>query len=219
MKKYFTIITLAVMMFILLCGCSAKGENTDDLLYKKGLELVHRMDMMAESEEYIKLVSASTELREIISGIGEDNYSQPNGVYKITIPKEVLESVFVGSEITEIPVELKTEIEKRFITAIPSRINALNGSMVLAATSIVTSGDSFINEELTNNTLYIYLFDGKYSAMVSFFPGNENIVGASACFVINDFLNQVSSDSEMSEWLTKYLSLADCEIEKVEIAK
>ena len=55
--------------------------------------------------------------------------------------------------------------------------------------------------------------------MVSFFPGDENIIGASACFVINDSLNQISSDSEMSEWLTKYVSLSDCEIEKVELAK
>lgn len=219
MKKYFTIVTVSVMLIVLLGGCSAKGQNTDTLLYTKGLKLVHRMDMMAENEEYIKLLSASTQLEEVIREIGEDNYSEPNAVYKITIPKGVAASVFVHDEITEIPEELKIEIEKRFIATISSRINALKGSLVLAASSVVTSSDSFIHEGLINNTLYIYLYEGKYSAMVSFFPGNENIVGASGGFVINDSLNQISSDSEMSEWLKENVSLVDCEIEKVELAK
>ncbi len=230
MKKYFTIIVVSVMLFILLCGCSTKsentdtvlstkGENTDIVLYTKGLELIHRMDMMAENENYINLMSASAELKEIINGIGNNNYSEPNAVYKITLPEGATASVFEDGEITEMPEEIKTEIEKRLLTVIPSQVNALNGSTVLAATSIITFGDSFINEDLNNNTIYIYLYEGEYSAMVSFFPGNENIVGASAYFVINDSLNQISSDSEMSEWIKKCLPLTDYETEKVELAK
>ena len=219
MKKYFTIIAVSVMMLVLLCSCSVKSENTSTLLYIKGLELIQRMDIMAESEEYINLVSASMELGETVRKIGEGNYSEPKAVYKITIPKEAAASLYMGDKITEVPEELKREIERRFIVSIPTRINALNGSKFVAATSVVTLGDSFINDDLKNNTLYIYLYEGEYSAMVSFFPGNENIVGTSAGFVINDSLNQITSDSEMSEWIAEYASLVDCEIEKVELAK
>ncbi len=219
MKKYFTIVTVSVVLMVLLGGCSEKVENADALLFTKGLELVNRMDMMAENDEYINLISASTQLGDIVREIGEGNYSEPNAVYKITIPKGVAASVFVKDEITEMPEELKTEIEKRFITAISSQINALNGSSVLAASSFVTSSDSFIHEGLINNTLYIYLYEGEYSAIVSFFPRNENIVEAYAGFIKNDFLNQISSYSEMSEWLKEYVPFDDYEIEKVKLAK
>lgn len=55
--------------------------------------------------------------------------------------------------------------------------------------------------------------------MVSFFPGDENIVSTFASFVINDSLNQIASDSEMSEWVSQYMNLMDCEIERVKITK
>lgn len=219
MKKYFTIIAISVMLLILLCSCSVESENTGTLLYTKGLELIQRMDIMAESEEYINLVSASPELEETISRIGEGNYSEPKAVYKITIPKDAAASLYMGEKITNVPKELMKEIERRCIAAIPTKINALNGSKFVAATSVVTLGDSFIKDDLKNNTLYIYLYEGEYSAMVSFFPENENIVGASASFVINDFLNQITSDSEMYEWIAEYVSFVDCEIEKVKLAK
>ncbi|WP_202708895.1 hypothetical protein [Sporosalibacterium faouarense] len=214
MKKYFIIVTL--MLTVLLGGCTANNENVDALLYTKGLDLVHRMDIMAENDKYIDLMFALTQVGENIREIGKGNYSKPNEVYKITIPKGLEIYDFVGSDMTGIPEEIKTEVEKRFIATISSRVNALNGSLVLAASSAITSSDSFISEGLDNNTLYIYLYEGKYSAIVSFYPGNENIVGASANFVLSDSLNQVSSDSEMLEWLKKYASLVDCEVEKVE---
>lgn len=219
MKKYLTIIAISVMLLVLLCSCSVKSKNTDTFLYTRGIELIQRMDIMAESEEYINLVSASTELGETVNKIGEGNYSEPKAVYKVTIPKEAAASLYMGDKITKVPEELKKEIERRCIAAIPARINAFKGSKFVAATSIVTLGDSFINDDLKNNTLYIYLYEGEYSAMVSFFPGNENIVGASAGFVINDSFNQITSDSEMSEWIAEYVLLVDCEIEKVKLAK
>lgn len=219
MKKYFAIITVPVMLLFLLSSCSVKSENIDALLYTKGLELIQRMDIMAESEEYINLMSASTELGEVISRIGEENYSEPKTVYKIIIPEEAVTSRSFEGEITGVPEELKKEIERRFISAVPVQANASKGSIFVAATSIITTGDSFINDGLKNNTLYIYLYEGEYSAMVSFFPGKENIVGASAGFVINDSLNQITSEAEMSEWIAEHVFLGDCEVEEVELGK
>ncbi len=212
MKKYFTIVTVTVML-IVSGACFAKGKDPDALLYTKGLELIHRMDLIAESKEYTNLFSNSIELKAIVEKIGKVDYSDPKAVYKVTIPKGVATSVFVRDDITKIPEELKVEIEKRLVATISPQINALRGSMVLAAASIVASSDGFIHKKLSDNTLYIYIYEGEYSAIVSFIPGNENIVWAHASFVINDSLNQVSSASQMSEWLKENVSLVDCEIE------
>ena len=177
------------------------------------------MDIMAESEEYISLVSVSLELEEIIRIIGEGDYSTPKVVYKITIPKGAAAFLYMGDNITKVPELLKEEIERRNIAAIPTKINTFNGVQSVAATSLITLGDSFINGDLKNNTLYIYLYEGEYSVIVSYFPGSESIVNATAVFVINDTLKQISSDSEMSEWIAEHISLVDCEIEKIELVK
>lgn len=218
MKKHLISVTIFVLMIVVLAGCSAKDGNVDALLYTKGHELVKRMDKMAENQDYIKLISSSMELEEIIREIGKKDYSQPRGVYKVIIPKG-LGPNFAYGDISGMPEDLQKEIEKRFVVTTPSRVNALKGATVLAASSVITSSDNFIQQGLTNNTLYIYLYEGEVSALVSFLPGSENIVGASASFVINDSLNKVSSDSEMSQWLKEHSYILDFEVEQVEIVK
>lgn len=214
-KKYFAILAISLVLFILLCSCSAKSKNTDILLYSKGLELIQKMDIMAESKEYVTIMSASPELEETIKIIGEGNYSEPKAVYKITIPKGTEASLYMGDNVAKVPKVLEEEIERRSIASIPSRINAFSGVKSVAATSLVTLGDSFINDVLKDNVIYVYLYEGEYSAIVSFLPGSENIVNATAAFVINDTLKQITSDSEMFEWVAEYISIPDCEVEEV----
>lgn len=219
MRKSFIIIAMITMFIILLSGCSIKDENTDTLLYVKGLELVEKMDKMVKSEEYLNLMSVSPELVETIKRIGEDKYFEPKMVYKITISEKATEALYKGFKIAELPEELRKEVNRRLITGIPYQINAFKGSVFVAASSVAATGDSFISDGLKNNTIYIYIYEGEYSAMVSFFPGDENIVSTFASFVINDSLNQITSDSEMSEWVSQYMNLMDCEIERVKITK
>ena len=89
----------------------------------------------------------------------------------------------------------KKELEKRSINSISTRINALQGSTSILATSFLVLEDSFNIDNLENNTLIVYLYEGKYLAMVTFVPGTENIVGASASFVISDSLSQINSET------------------------
>lgn len=210
---------MITIFIILLSGCSIKDKNTDALLYGKGLELVERMDKKAESEEYLNLMSVSPELVETIKRIGEDKYFDPKMVYKITISEKATEALYKGFKIAELPEELRKEVNKRLITGIPNQINGFKGTVVVASSSVTQTGDSFISDGLKNNTIYIYIYEGEYSAMVSFFPGDENIVSTFASFVINDSLNQIASDSEMSEWVSQYMNLIDCEIVRVKITK
>ena len=175
--------------------------------------------MMAESDEYVSLVNPTMEISDIIKDIGDNNYSKPKSVYKVTVPKEAVSFIFMDEErFNKLPEEMKKELEKRSIKSIPTRINAQQGSTSFAATSLFTLEDSFI-DDIENNTLFVYLFEDEYLAMVTFIPGNENIVGASASFVISDSLSQINSDSELATWVAEKLYLKDCEVEEIKIAK
>ncbi|WDV46278.1 hypothetical protein PV797_00955 [Clostridiaceae bacterium M8S5] len=102
------------------------------------------------------------------------------------------------------------------LAAIPSNINASSGHLYFISSSMLNSFDGFIHEGLIDNTLYIYIYEGDYSVIVSFASGNENIVWSSANFIKTGSLNQISSDLEMLEWLKKYAFITDCKVEKIE---
>ncbi|WDV46277.1 hypothetical protein PV797_00950 [Clostridiaceae bacterium M8S5] len=93
MKKSLAIVVVTLMLSVLVGGCSTKLEETNALLYKKGLKLIEKMDRKAENEEYIKLMDDSAELQVTISKIGEGNYNSPKGIYKVSFPKGLTSSI------------------------------------------------------------------------------------------------------------------------------
>ncbi len=95
MKKYFTFIVVFMIVLILLCSCSPQTANTKALLYSKGLDLIQKVDMMAESDEYVSLVNPTTEASDIIKEIGDSNYSDPKSVYQVTLSKESVAFIFM----------------------------------------------------------------------------------------------------------------------------
>ncbi|MEA4822852.1 MAG: hypothetical protein VB111_01895 [Clostridiaceae bacterium] len=124
--------------------------------------------------------------------------------------------MFSEYEGIELPEELRNEVEKRLISAFPTRINALNGATVLAATSMLNSSDVFIGKGLTHYTVYIYIFEAGTPISVTFIPGSDNVVSANSSFIINDILKEIESGTDLKEWLREYANLSDCDVSEVQ---
>ena len=220
MRKIFAYIMMLAMMLALLSGCTqapagSAATDTDTTLYQKGLSLIAKMDMMAESEEYISMLSASAEMDAVVSEIGARDYSAPTAVYKLNISKTEMMTAFLNEAGAELPEELMPEVEKRFFASLPSQINGLAGASVLAAASIVTAGDCFDCADLADNTLLLYLFEDGGAAVVSFIPGSDNAVSATGTFIINDELSAGVDDEELNAWLQEALLYYTCQAEKI----
>ncbi len=205
----------AVVLFIPLCACSVGAVNNMDPLYKEGLESVQIVDKMAESEEYITLYTANNPISEIIKEIGKQDYKAPKATYKVTVSKEALDKATLAQGVTNLPEEILPDVRTRMFTSIPSRLNALNGAETLAATTCITSGNCFIAENVTDYTMYFYLYDGKYAAAVAFIPYENNIVSSNTTILVNETINNVTSKEDFTKWIMENANLADCVVEKI----
>lgn len=213
MKKF--IVSLgAIFTAFALCGCSVNAVNKNDSLYDRGMSIIEKMDSMAESQDYISLFTGEGTITDKIKSMGEGDYSAPKAVYKITITNAELDRYIQGDNDVELSEELQEEVRKKVVASIPTYINAMNGAETLAASSIITTGDSFLSDESTYQ-IYFYLYDGEYSAAVSFVPNDEGIVNATGVFITNEALNEVKSPENMAQWLMDYANIIDCEIEEM----
>ena len=197
-------------------GCTVNSVSDGDF-YQKGLNLVGKMDDMAECDDYITLLSSSQDMNSIIKEIGGNDYSKPKAVYKVTVTTEEIDSIFLGEagEDVDLPSEILSEARKRLVLSFPSRINAMEGAYAVASTSILTTSESFISNAGEDCSLYFYIYDGGYSACVTFVPGENNITSATGYFIINDDLSNVASQDEFSQWLFDITRLIDIEVEDV----
>lgn len=191
---------------LLLGGCSAKGqENSDELMYEKGLALLNKMDEMATSQEYRKMFTSSEELVGTVEKIAQQDYSAPEAVYKLTMGEDawkVIERMeqeeMVGS-LSGLSEELKAELLDRLLKSVTNQLNAANGSAVLGATSIFTSSDSFLCKGLTDRTAYFYLYGNDCAGVVVFIPRSDGVAEATASFVINEALGSMASEEKFNE--------------------
>lgn len=210
MKKIITTITVIFLLFS-LSACGTKSANNLSLT-DKGLSLIGEVDRLAECEEYISLYSASDEIAGVIKGIAENEYTEPKAVFVIpNLDEIVLQSMFYE---IKLPAEVEVMVKSRFALAIPTQINAMNGTINVAATSILNHSGSFIYEGLKDTTTYLYTYDAANSFMVTFTPNDENIVNANVTVIVNEELAKCSTADEVMKFLKESLNF-----EKVSVSE
>lgn len=197
-------VTAAMICILAVTGCNtapAPGSTgyskpAPTALTDKGLALIGIVDKLAECEEYTALHTSSPELAGIIKGIAEQDYTGPQGVFIIeNLNSMLFERILLEAKL---PADIEEIVKSRFVSALPSQINGMNGAETLAATSILNYEDSFIFEDLKSPATYLYTYGNGYSFMVSYTPNDENIVNVGVMVVVNDPLSKCSTIEDVT---------------------
>lgn len=211
-----TAIMAVLALALLLPGCAKKPADAAAALPNQGLSLIANMDTLASSKGYAGAMSASSELTETVARMGEGDYAAPKGVYRLSFQKDMIAEL-LGGEGFELPETLNAWVESRAYISISSQITARSGASTLAAASCVSYSESFLCPELTAPTLYLYQYDGAYSAMVSFLPGQDGAAYGTALFVPgDDALMAAGSAGEIAAWINEAIGFAQVGVETVD---
>ncbi len=175
------------------------GEQKDNSLYQKGLDVVALMDEMVKNEDYVKLYTANTAISEIVNSLSEMDYQSPKNVYKLNIAAESILSAMMdmsGGMLSEgMSDELSRAVEQKVIGTVTTQIIAMSGAENLAASTVCTANQLFINHTMTEDVIYIYMYENAVPVAVTFIRGDEGIVSATGHFLLNE---EMKSDSEES---------------------
>ena len=177
------------------------------------------MEEMADSDAYVSAIGASSELSDIIKSIGSGDYTAPDKVFKAAVPDGVSAVTFEanGMETSGMSERLLSELDKRVVSAAATRLNSLDGATTLAATSVLIASDNFLCEGLDSAVTYIYHFTGTASVMLTFLPGDENIVSASGFFIMNDLFDGVTEE-DIADLLAERAYLPNCEVHQLQMS-
>lgn len=176
----------SLVLLVAACGGGTEAESGEKPLYERGLEVVSLMAEMAGSDAYLSAYSDSEEIREILSGAGAGDFSSPEAVYRVKLPAGALWGLAQMPASGELTEPLREEIESKIYSAFVSQINAMGGTASLAAASICTAGTLFVDKGLTENTLYLYVFENAVPAAVVFLPGEDGAVSATGMLILYD---------------------------------
>jgi len=206
------LLSAAILFALAACGSEPAGEQ-EKSLYDRGLEIVSLLSDMASSREYISLLTGGEEINRILAEAAEGDFSSPKTVYKVTAGEDFF-SALEGEldSLDSLPDTLRENVRTRLFTSVVTQINAMAGADTLAASSICTAGKTFVSSELTENVIYIYIYENAVPAAVSFSMGEGGAVSASGTLLLYDGFTAGSIEE-----VTQLLSQFGMTVEEVEL--
>ena len=203
MKKKFIVI-LTVIMILSLTACGTKKEQVS--IYEQGLEVVALMDEMVDSQSYVQMFTGNMQISEVIQSNTSGDYSEPLVVYEVVLKNDNFLGLLGNDETQEsMSDELKEIINKKINASVITQLNAYGGSENLAASTICTAGISFVNNEVKEDIIYIYVYENTAPVAVMFLQEGNDIVSANGTFMFGEeFINLTEEGiSELFEGLYK----------------
>ena len=210
MKKRIIIIFMAVMIFG-MTACGTKKEQVS--LYEQGLEVVTLMDEMADSQSYVQMFTGNTQISELIQSNTNGDYSKPQAVYEVMLQKDNYQGLLENEETqTTMSDELKGIISKKVNASVITQLNAYGGSENLAASTICTAGISFVNSEVKEDVIYIYVYENTAPVAVIFLKEGNDIVSANGTFMFGEELANLTKESISQLFEGLYVTVREVEM-------
>lgn len=189
MRKIISIfLSLTIVLALAGCGNAANNDtpNMPKSLYEQGLEIVQVMSEMTQKEEYVDIYTGSSEIKTIIQNIGTGDYSSPKAVYAISVTDDNWDAMEELNGLNSASKELKTFLTQRVFGSLMTQINGRSGVENLAAASVCTVSKTFVDENATDDVIYLYTYENAIPVAVTFVIGENHSVSASGVFVMYD---------------------------------
>jgi len=192
------LLALALALAI-ISGCYK--EDTEEA-YAHGLDLIELMDEIAESEICKEVFSADEKSMDLIKQAGAGDYTSPVAIYEIKLSSRTLEALTSYRADGSLSTNLQNYLNDKATLAVANYINAGGGTSAIAAASLCSVQTSFYCEDVTSDTIYLYLFENGFPVIVSFITCEKSAVYASGSFIMNSGFD-ASSESALSQYLSK----------------
>lgn len=189
----------------------AGEKEYDSVLYDQGLEISALMSEMASNPDYLRTLTGSQEVLNVLSGAAAADPRAPKAVYEIVVSEDALMELLGVSSTEGMSEALKDNLIARSYAAVGPQINAVGGVNNLAASSMCTVGLSFVDPGFSGNALYLYAYEDGAPVLVSFSANQDHVVSASGCFILGD-----SIQAESKEEIRGYFAQFGTEVKEIQ---
>lgn len=211
-----------LFLLILISGCGGNKSSVKDInqfFIQEGVFMTSEMKLLAQSGEYKQLFGAPAELQEITDQIAQGDYEMPQKVILMKLPSSLITNfaAMLGEDL-----KLSEEMEERMSyringTLFASFINSRYGPDILAATSTLSWGKSYIQPKgWTDNVLLWLQYDGDYSSLVSFNKSGDGVISGTSTFIKTETMDTMEP---LKDEFEKYLKESGLDLDITEFSQ
>ena len=192
MKKNFIICLL--ILTVLFTSCSGKSRSVEDC----SADVISLMSEMLKDENYAKSYNLSQSCNDTVEEMKAADYSDPIAIYELSVSaKDLLSSCDISTD--NMKTDLKDYLTSSAYTSFASFINRKAGVDAITISAVYNAQQSFVCNDITENKLLLYVYEGGNPIIVSVLPGDSGAVRITGNFIINEsFLTDSEENIEKS---------------------
>ena len=211
MKNGICALLLALILILSVFPLASCSKETTPL-YERGEEIVSLMGDMLYDDEYLKMHGYTDDCSEALEALRSGNYSKIFAVYEIEADLNEIRVNGRDFELSNVSEELRTYCIDKAVITFSSTINTKAGLDSVLISTFTNAQSSFVNTEVEESKLYLYVFDDGCPIAVAFVKGEDNTFRATGSFIVND--NFMTDEPESIE-----SSCLECGMREVKVTK
>lgn len=176
------------LLLAALCMLGMTQALAEDELLDRAQAMAAKLDRLANSLEYVAMVSGNKEIAMLVVQWMEHPHSELTAAYRMTISQEQVDAMLTlgGIDAATLPQEIRREIRKRLVTSAALRLNARTDVAALTAASVLTTTTAFQTEEMTEAYICLLFYKDAAPVLVSFCPGEAGVSTATGSYLAVD---------------------------------
>ena len=199
MKKFFAFM---LALLLALCPVAALAGNW---YAEKSLILAERMHTLASDEAYVTTFTTEDNLIAHIGALAGSDFSAPVEARMLSLPDAgsaaalmSMLSMASGGEMAQLSETASAEIIRRLPGTFVSAINGQFGVTMVAASSILSTSETYIMPEDFRPGVLFLQYPGEYSVAVAFSQSGEETVSASAMPIYSEVIQELAASDDLS---------------------
>jgi hypothetical protein len=157
---------------------------------------------MAASDDYIDMVTEGniSAHEKLIAEVRAVDYSAISAVYELELPREQLFLKLYGVHLgmDELSEAVEDKLSYGLGSELATHINGKDKLTSVAVSSIYTARKTFVDKSIEENRYLLYTLEGGYPVLVSFMPGEDGAVYATANMILSSGFEAADAEQILS---------------------
>ena len=206
-------ISIGLLMGILLMTMFTSCNKTPKSIVEYGEDVISLMAEMVDDEAYGSLYNLPAAYDKTISNLRNGNYSKSSAVYELLISEdELFELIDTPIDKESFSEDLYKHVRSSAYASLATLINQKGGVEAIAVSVAFAAQKSFVNKEMDESKVYLYVFEKGCPVLITFVEGEDGSFRAIGNFIINDTF--VTDDEQSIIESCKTLGINDVTVKK-----
>ena len=194
---------LSIVLICAICVCCVSCGGAAPSITERGEEVIALIGEIAASDDYLDVMTGNMSAYEkLLAEVRAVDYSEISAVYELELSREQLFLKLYGIHLgmDELSEAVENKLTDGLGSELATHINSKDKMPAAVVSTVYTASKTFVDKSIEENRYLLYTLEGGYPVLVSFMPGEDGAVYATAKMILSSSFEATDAEQISSSF-------------------